>query len=75
MKEEIKQHNQTILSSKDGCTIPVIFNNLTGKNFTGKEYNDYICFVAFRDMKFTEGEIQYYRDDNLVDTGIIKFKK
>lgn len=45
MKQEIRQNNITILHSEDGCSIPVIFNNLTGKNFKGKEYSDYIRYV------------------------------
>ena len=42
MKQEIRQNDITILHSEDGCSIPVIFNNLTGKNFKGKEYSDYV---------------------------------
>ena len=72
MKQEIKQNGITILHSEDGCNIPVIFNNLTGKNFTGKEYKDYITCVAISDMGFTYGKIEYYSDGNLVTTGEIK---
>ena len=72
MKEEIKQNGITILHSEDGCSIPVIFNNLTAKNFTGKEYKDYITCVAIPDMGFTYGKIEYYSDGNLVTTGEIK---
>lgn len=32
MTEEIRQKGKTILSSDDGCSIPVIFNNLIGRN-------------------------------------------
>ena len=71
MKEEIRQHDETILHSEDGCSIPVIFNNLTGKNFTGKEYKDYITCVAILDMGFTYGKIEYYSDGILITTGEI----
>lgn len=38
MKEEIRQDGRTILSSEDGFSIRMFFNNLIGKNFSGKEY-------------------------------------
>ena len=38
MKEEIRQDGRTILSSEDGFSIRMFFNNLSGKNFSGKEY-------------------------------------
>ena len=41
MKQEIRQNNITILHSEDGCSIPVIFNNLTGKNFKGPKIRNY----------------------------------
>ena len=37
MKEEIRQDGRTILSSEDGFSIRMFFNNLSGKNFSGKE--------------------------------------
>ena len=71
MKQEIRQDNTTILHSEDGCSIPMIFNNLIGKNFKGREYSDYIAFVAIPDMEFTYGKIEYYSDGILVATGEI----
>ena len=50
----------------------MIFNNLIGKNFKGREYSDYIAFVAIPDMGFTYGKIEYYSDGILVATGEIK---
>ena len=35
MKEEIRQDGRTILSSEDGFSIRMFFNNLSGKNFSG----------------------------------------
>lgn len=37
MKEEIRQDGRAILSSEDGFSIRMFFNNLSGKNFSGKE--------------------------------------
>ena len=34
MKEEIRQDGRTILSSEDGFSIRMFFNNLSGKNFS-----------------------------------------
>ena len=48
MKEEIRQDGRTILSSEDGFSIRMFFNNLSGKNFSGKEYRDYVRNIAFR---------------------------
>lgn len=47
MVEEIRQDGKVILSSEDGFSVPMIFNNLCGKNFIGKEYKDYIRYIAF----------------------------
>ena len=37
MKQEIRQNGKTVLYSGDGHSIPMIFNNLVGKNL--------ICFL------------------------------
>ena len=71
MKQEIRQNGKTVLYSEDGCSIPMIFNNLVGKNLKGREYSDYIVFVAIPDMGFTYGKIEYYSDGNLIATGEI----
>lgn len=52
MKQEIRQDNTTILHSEDGCSIPAIFNNLTGKNLKGEAYSDYIRYIAIPYMGF-----------------------
>lgn len=46
MTEEIRQNGSTVLASSSEHAIPMIFNNLCGKNFSGKEYQDYIRNVA-----------------------------
>lgn len=69
MKREIRQNGRTVLHSGDGHSIPMIFNNLVGKNLKGREYSDYIAFVAIPDMGFTYGKIAYYSDGNLIATG------
>ena len=48
--DEIRQNGKTVLYSEDGISIPMFFNNLTGKNFSGKEYEDYIRHIALREM-------------------------
>ena len=52
MKEQIRQNGRTILSSEDGFSIRMFFNNLIGKNFSGKEYMDYVRNIAFGEMGF-----------------------
>lgn len=55
--DEIRQDGQTVLSSSDGVSIPMIFRNLSGKNFSGAEYLDYLKHVAYGDMGFVPGTI------------------
>ena len=71
MKEEIRQNGKVVLSSEDGVSIPMFFNNLCGKNFSGEKYRDYIRYVALDDMGFKPGKIEYYRDGVLQKTGEI----
>lgn len=71
MKEEIRQDGQTVLSSEDGFSMPMFFNNLCGKNFSGKKYRDYIRYIALGEMGFQPGEIELYRDGVLVANGTI----
>ena len=63
MKDEIRQNGQVILSSDDGISIPMIYNNLIGVNMQGVEYRDYLKHVAMEDMGFEPGRIEYFRDD------------
>ena len=60
MKREIRQNGKTVLYSEDGHSIPMIFNNLVGKNLKGREYSDYIAFVAIPDMGI------YLREDSVL---------
>lgn len=72
MLEDIKQNGITILHSTDTVSIPVIFNNLTGKNFQGNEYHDYIKYIAIESMGFTFGKIQLYRDGEQIEESVIR---
>lgn len=71
MKEEIRQDGKTVLSSEDGFSMPIFFNNLCGKNFSGEKYRDYIRYIAIGEMGFQPGEIELYRNGVLVRTGMI----
>ena len=44
--ETIRQNGKIILHGNDGISIKMIFRNLTGKNFQGREYADYIRHIA-----------------------------
>ena len=48
--ETIRQNGKIILHGNDGISIKMIFRNLTGKNFQGKEYADYIRHIAINSM-------------------------
>ncbi|WP_026367468.1 hypothetical protein [Bacteroides sp. 14(A)] len=71
MKEEIRQGSKVILSSEDRFTVPMIFNNLCGKTFSGELYHGYLKYVAFESMGVKPGTISYYRNGVLHKTGTI----
>lgn len=71
MKEEIRQNGNTVLWGTDGFSIPMFFNNLCGRNFSGEEYRDYIRNIALGEMGFKPGEIGLYHNGILVRTGTI----
>lgn len=70
MKEEIKQNGKVLLSSEDGITIPMIFNNLSGKNLSGSKYKDYLATVS-QEFGVATGRIERYRDGVMVETANI----
>ena len=69
--ETIRQDGKIILHGNDGISIKMIFKNLTGKNFQGREYADYIRHIAIGSMGFTLGSIEFCRDGDVIDTGTI----
>lgn len=71
MTEEIRQNGCTVLASCSEHAIPMIFNNLSGKNFSGKEYRDYVRNIAFGEMGFRPGTIELYCDGKKVRTGTL----
>ena len=71
MTDEIRQDGKVVLSSEDGVSIPMFFNNLCGKNFSGEKYRDYIKHIALGEMGFKPGHIEFYRDGVLQRTGEI----
>ncbi len=56
MKEEIKQNGKVLLSGNDGVSVPVIFRNLCGRNFSGNEYRNYLASVI-REFGVSAGRI------------------
>ena len=49
----------------------MIFKNLTGKNFQGREYAEYIRHIAIGSMGFSPGIIEHCRDGEVIDMGTI----
>lgn len=70
MKEEIRQDGHSVLHSEDGRSIRVIFNNLTGVNFKGTEYLDYLEGVLPQ-MGLEYGKVELYRDGIFVKSGTV----
>ena len=63
MKDEIRQNGQVILSSDDGISIPMIYNNLAGVNMQGEDYRNDLKHVAMEDIGLEPRRIEYFRDD------------
>lgn len=49
----------------------MIFRNLTGKNFQGQKYVEYIRYIAIGGMGFSPGIIEHCRDGEVIDMGTI----
>lgn len=71
MKDEIRQKGKVIISSDDGISIPMIYNNLIGKNMQGEEYRAYLKYIAIENIGFTSGKIEFFRNGLLYKSSII----
>lgn len=64
---EIRQNGRIVLDSDCELLLPMIFNNLTGHNIPdAQQYNDYIEYIAIRNMGFTRGEIELVKNGEVV---------
>lgn len=72
---EIRQNGKTVLWSDCEFSLPMIFNNLTGRNIPDtRQYNDYIECIAIRNIGFTYGEIELVKNGEVVAKGLITKK-
>ena len=69
--DSIKQNGEIILSSTDNGSLPMIFRNLIGLNIKGEQYIQYLKNIAFTEMGFKSGRIEYWRNDKLISVGTI----
>ena len=69
--ETIRQNGKIILHSNDETSIKMIFKNLTGRNFQGQEYVEYIRHIAIGDIGFSPGIIEHCKDDEVIGKGTI----
>lgn len=72
-RNQTKRQNSVV--RRGWVSIPMFFNNLCGKNFSGEKYRDYIKYIAFGEMGFKPGGIMLYRNGTLVRTGKINIEK
>ena len=49
----------------------MIFINLVGLNIKGEQYIQYLLNIAFTEMGFIPGRIEYWRNDKLISVGTI----
>ena len=76
MKQAIRQNGVTIMPSPENASCNMIFCNLTGKNFGGKEYELYVKMMLSEFPNLTYGEIELWEDGKLKDKGnITKYLK
>jgi hypothetical protein len=52
-------------------SIKMIFGNLTGRNFQGQKYVEYIRHIAIGSMGFSPGTIELCRDEEVIGKGKI----
>ena len=64
---EIRQDGKTILSG-DELSLKMVFNNMTGKNFSGQEYEKYKSFVEGEGFDLNK-PFALYNNGSLVKTG------
>ena len=64
--ELIRQNGKIILYSNDGIVIKMIFKNLTGRNFQGQKYTEYIQHIIIRDMGLSPSIIKHCRNGEVV---------
>ena len=64
---EIRQDGKTILSG-DELSLKMVFNNMTGKNLSGQEYEKYKSFVEGEGFDLNK-PFALYNNGSLVKTG------
>ena len=70
--EEIRQDSEVRLSAKKGNYLKMIFFNLTGRNFNHKDaYRLYLRFALAENPDLHGGRIEFCRDGQLIDKGMI----
>lgn len=73
MRDEIRQNGEPLLwaEGEEWTSIPMIFQNITGKNFTGQEYRAYIENWILH-QGFELGPVELWCDGRFVERGEIR---
>ena len=64
---EIRQDDKTILSG-DELSLKMVFNNMTGKNLSGQEYEKYKSFIEGEGFDLNK-TFALYNNGSLIKTG------
>ena len=64
---EIRQDGKTILSG-DELSLKMVFNNMTGKNLSGQEYEKYKSFIEGEGFDLNK-TFALYNNGSLIKTG------
>ena len=71
--QELRQNGKTVLHSEDGISLRMIFNNLAGRNFDSPAaYRDYLQHVAFAQMHFQPGVVEFVERGKILDKAVIQ---
>lgn len=70
-KHEIFNDGKLVLSGDDECSIPVIWNNITGVNFTSSgDHYHYLGFIKHEG--FNDGDVELKKDGITIDKSVVK---
>lgn len=71
--QELRQNGKAVLRSEDGISLRMIFNNLKGRNFDSPtEHRDYLLYVAFAQMHFQPGVVEFVERGKILDKAFIQ---
>ena len=63
MAQTINQNGNVVMLSPENISCSIVFGNLTGKNITGREYNNYLKMMFNGFPQLTYGNIELWENN------------